>query len=106
MRASICPGCGRTIPGDRQGRCPICQRAADRTRHTPTQRRVYKSALWRKMSALARRRDGNRCVRCGSRSKLSVHHLTSIRDGGDPFALDNLVTLCSRCHAAAERGDP
>lgn len=42
-----------------------------------------------------RKRDGNRCTRCDSTTRLEVHHI------GDRFnhADDNLATLCHDCHA-------
>ena len=47
-----------------------------------------------------RRRD-RICVGCGAEQGLSVHHVVPARLGGSD-AMDNLVTLCSRCHAGAE----
>ena len=44
-------------------------------------------------------RDQCRCLKCGSSNRLTVHHLTPVRDGG-PNTVDNLVTLCESCHRA------
>jgi 5-methylcytosine-specific restriction endonuclease McrA len=41
------------------------------------------------------------CVSCGATSRLSVHHVTPARLGGSD-KMSNLVTLCRRCHDAAE----
>jgi hypothetical protein len=57
---------------------------------------------WQKRRTVVRKRDGNRCVRCGSERKLSVHHIVKPQHGGDD-SLDNLVTLCSRCHGLQHR---
>lgn len=48
----------------------------------------------RKARELAIARDRNRCVDCGKTGRLHVHHL------GEPdnHDLDNLVTVCPRCH--------
>jgi hypothetical protein len=35
---------------------------------------------------------------------LQVHHVTLISEGGERYALDNLITLCSSCHAAQHGG--
>ncbi|MGH3130044.1 MAG: HNH endonuclease [Gaiellaceae bacterium] len=51
--------------------------------------------------ARVKRRDGNRCQRCGSPgtpgNPLQVRHRTRVADGGS-HADSNLVTLCARCH--------
>ena len=50
----------------------------------------------------AMERDGYRCQSCGTDKKLLVHH----RDGSGERSqspnheLDNLVTLCHKCHVA------
>ena len=43
-------------------------------------------------------RDGWRCSKCGKAGRLEVHHRVHLRDGGEPFALENLVTRCRPCH--------
>jgi hypothetical protein len=52
---------------------------------------------WQKLRARAKARDGNRCRRCGARVKLQVHHVVKPQDGGTD-TLENLITLCDRCH--------
>lgn len=42
-------------------------------------------------------RDGWRCQICGSASNLQVHHLQFRSALGDD-TMDNLITLCNRCH--------
>jgi hypothetical protein len=42
---------------------------------------------WQKLRRAARLRDGNRCVRCGSIERLSVHH-----DVAGSNLLDDLIT--------------
>ena len=51
-------------------------------------------------------RDGHKCQCCKGRSKdtkLHVHHIESRKTGGD--APNNLITLCSECHAKYHRGE-
>ena len=48
-------------------------------------------------------RDGYRCVVCGRAGRLEGHHLVALEDGGDPYSLDNVETLCRDCHIAAHR---
>jgi hypothetical protein len=65
--------------------------------------------MWRAIRAAARRRAGERCqamvdgVRCDEHRDLEAHHLTPLRAGGEPFAIDNVVVLCPRHHAELER---
>jgi len=60
---------------------------------------------WKRRRAAVRARDKNRCVRCAETRGLSVHHrIPSWAGGGDE--MQNLVLLCSRCHALAEPRRP
>jgi 5-methylcytosine-specific restriction endonuclease McrA len=54
------------------------------------------SPEWRALRRRAIRRDEGRCVKCGSKMPLQVHHLTYARMGHEQ--LDDLVTLCKACH--------
>jgi 5-methylcytosine-specific restriction endonuclease McrA len=74
--------------------CPHCQRSGA-SRPELNQRR------WKKLSRTVKARDGNACRACGATSNLTVHHIR--RGGGDHSS--NLITLCYRCHAWAERGN-
>jgi len=49
------------------------------------------------------KRDGYKCVKCGSELGLECHHLIWLADGG-PDTLDNVITLCSPCHAGVPSG--
>lgn len=63
-------------------------------------RPFYSSKRWERARFLAKRRDGFKCVECGSRNKLEVHHIKPVRDRPDlAFDLVNLRTLCRDCHA-------
>ncbi|WP_350065887.1 HNH endonuclease [Roseitalea porphyridii] len=66
---------------------------------------VIRDRRWPALRLAAKRRDGWRCVACGQRGpRLEVDHKIPVRD--DPsraFDLDNLQTLCSRCHASKTR---
>lgn len=51
-------------------------------------------------------RDEHKCQCCKGKSKdskLHVHHIESRKTGGD--APNNLITLCSECHAKYHRGE-
>ena len=63
--------------------------------------RGIKTAAWERLVLLAKRRDGWVCRKCDSKpgpdNRLEVHHIQPVADGGPDF-LENLVTLCRRCH--------
>lgn len=46
------------------------------------------------------RRDSWRCQWCGTMSNLEVHHQQS-RSYAGSYTKENLITLCSACHASA-----
>jgi 5-methylcytosine-specific restriction endonuclease McrA len=48
------------------------------------------------------RRDGWRCQSCGSLSNLEVHH-QRFRSQSGQDSEQNLITLCTQCHAAEHR---
>ncbi len=47
-------------------------------------------------------RDGWRCQSCGATNNLQVHHLSARSKLGDD-SLENLITLCARCHSQQHR---
>ena len=53
--------------------------------------RQFNSAL----KTEVRERDENKCVLCGSRKELRVHHIDYDKQNSDSF---NLITLCNHCH--------
>lgn len=65
---------------------------------------VYRSKRWKSVRYLAKRRDGFKCVECGSPGPLEVHHEKPIRTNPElAFDLGNLKTLCRACHARITR---
>ena len=64
---------------------------------------IYRTARWKAVRKLAKDRDDWRCVECGARGRLEVDHIIAIRDGGAPFDLNNLQTLCIVHHARKTR---
>jgi 5-methylcytosine-specific restriction endonuclease McrA len=49
------------------------------------------------------RRDGWKCQSCGAMLHLEVHHRELRSQSGDD-AEQNLITLCTACHAIVHRG--
>ena len=58
--------------------------------------RYMGSTAWRALRRRVVARDQGRCVGCGARGALQVHHLTYQRLGHEDLA--DLVTLCAGCH--------
>lgn len=66
-------------------------------RHRRLPERVY-DAQWRHLRLVVLQRDQGRCQQCGKPGN-EVDHIQSVRLGGKT-TLDNLQTLCKRCHSA------
>ena len=57
---------------------------------------------WLEMRAQVLKRDGYRCTRCGKSSvTLEIHHKVAQHHGG-ATGLENLQTLCQKCHEQTE----
>lgn len=69
---------------------------------------IFYGADWPEICSKVKRRDGNRCTSCGAgaqQNPLHVHHIVPFRKFPNPAeanALENLTTLCPRCHHLAE----
>ena len=48
-------------------------------------------------------RDGWRCQSCSAMSNLEVHHI-KFRSHSGADSEENLITLCTACHARMHRG--
>ena len=59
---------------------------------------LYDHPYWRYIRQFRLWLDGYRCRHCGTLYDLNVHHRQPIKDGGHPYAMDNLITLCEPCH--------
>ena len=63
---------------------------------------VYATQRWAALRLEALRRDGQLCADCAAQGRTNgaelVHHVKPIRDGGDPWALENIKSLCRDCH--------
>jgi 5-methylcytosine-specific restriction enzyme A len=70
-------------------------------RFSPEYRRHLRSPEWRAFRERVQARDGYRCVRCGSRRRLEVDHLTYIRLGHE--RLEDCQTVCHACHGRITR---
>jgi 5-methylcytosine-specific restriction endonuclease McrA len=99
----ICSDCFRSYePWTRnnRGRCRDCLRRYEGAKRARRANRARSSMAWQNARAAARKRDGERCQRCGATEGLEVHHITPLSKGGAEFDLSNLTTLCQECHVA------
>jgi len=60
------------------------------------------SELYEELRQRVLRRDNWRCQDCGTMSNLEVHHKEFRSHSGDDSE-QNLITLCSACHASVHR---
>lgn len=73
--------------------------------------RLRSTWAWTKASRNIKRRDGGLCLACLSRGiaqteGLEVHHIVPVEDAPELLTEEqNLITLCQRCHEAAEHGE-
>lgn len=100
----LCPLHGYWNKKDKDDRCPKCTKQRnkdyDKNKRDLSQKKVYNKKDWYEEARPATLiRDGMRCVKCGSRENLVVDHIVEIKDGGAKYNLDNLQTLCKKCHA-------
>lgn len=72
----------------------------DKRRGSPS-KRGYNSA-WVKFRT-GYLREHPLCVQCEKEGRITpaseIHHIKTLRDGGDKFADDNLMSLCHSCHS-------
>ena len=61
------------------------------------------SSHWKDIRRQRLAMDGFQCSMCGTAKNLEVHHLTYERLGHED--LDDLVSLCKRCHAIVHEKD-
>jgi 5-methylcytosine-specific restriction endonuclease McrA len=87
-----CIDCGKEAIGNKK-RCQRC--------HLRAVQNDYKArsiGTWGLKDKLIRQR-GKRCERCGASSRLEMHHIKRVIDGGKSVP-ENLLLLCPTCHRA------
>ena len=65
--------------------------------------RLLRSRRWAAVRREVLDRDGWRCTSCGRAGRLEVDHREPLGEGGAPYDLSNLQTLCRSCHVAKTR---
>ena len=94
LKVCLTPGCGQLTE---QSRCARCRSRLDRRRN---QASYYQTPGWRSLATACIQRDGN-CLICCSSHRLTANHIVARGDGG-PDTLENLMTMCGRCHSTYE----
>lgn len=65
---------------------------------------IYRTPQWQALRFKAKRRDGWKCVKCGTAGRLEVDHVKPIRTHPElAYELDNLQSLCVPCHSRKTR---
>jgi 5-methylcytosine-specific restriction endonuclease McrA len=57
-----------------------------------------KSKYWKEVRLVVYKRDNYKCVYCGSKEKIQAHHLTYKNHYKEHKNLQDLITLCEKCH--------
>jgi 5-methylcytosine-specific restriction endonuclease McrA len=57
------------------------------------------SSKYKKARLVVLARDGYTCAYCGQ-DATTVDHIQSIKSGGDPVSLDNMIACCKRCNSS------
>ena len=65
----------------------------------PNKTRDFNDPKYKACRRAAKSRDKFKCVLCGSKRRLQVHHIKRWADYPElRYELSNLVTLCYQCH--------
>ena len=60
--------------------------------------RFLKSKYWSIIKAIVLKRDRGQCTVCGSKYRLEIHHTTYKHLYSEHDHLEDLLTLCHKCH--------
>ena len=60
--------------------------------------KYLETPYWKEVSGMVKTRDEYRCRVCNSQLDLVVHHRTYEHRGNEKEHLNDLTTLCRRCH--------
>ena len=100
IRSKLCSKHGKYSVNTTRDKCPSCTKSYDKNVRNKESVKIYNSKQWKKEARPATLlRDGFKCVVCKSKDNLVVDHIKELIDGGDAYNIDNLQTLCKKCHA-------
>ena len=66
--------------------------------------RMARSSEHQRVQREGKKRDYGTCCVCGSKERPEGHHVIEYQYGG-AATLDNIVTLCQKCHKQVHRGN-
>jgi 5-methylcytosine-specific restriction endonuclease McrA len=69
-----------------------------RTRKKNAYALFLRSIYWRDTRKKVLKRDNYTCTKCGCKKNLQVHHLSYEHHGNEHLFLEDLTTLCKKCH--------
>jgi 5-methylcytosine-specific restriction endonuclease McrA len=70
-------------------------------------KRLLGTNRWKNFANEVKRRDGYKCVKCGSTTTLQAHHKIYYQNRYPwDYSIDFLETLCSKCHLIAHKEKP
>lgn len=102
---TICPKCGFIKEGNEK--CPRCSKEYNKSynvfqRDNEVHDSVYNQTRWRELREMALKRSKGLCEMCFKENKIEkadvVDHIKELSDGGEPFDINNLQSLCVRHH--------
>ena len=65
---------------------------------------MARSSEHQRVQREGKKRDYGTCCVCGSKERPEGHHVIEYQYGG-AATLDNIVTLCQKCHKQVHRGN-
>lgn len=95
-------------PATARGRCDFHRKQQERQRSrvrredARARNRLYASKRW-SMVRRHKLRLNPICELCDAALASEVHHRVALEDGGERFAIENLVSCCKPCHSRATR---
>lgn len=106
-RVKICNKHGFYNSLESQRGCPQCSKQYNKqytaTLRAKDRQKIYNSKQWRDVRELALLRDDLICIHCKDKNIITkaecVHHIIYLEnDITLAYTLDNLISLCNKCH--------
>jgi len=95
-------GCSRLAKAGDGGLCSVHKKARhdnySKMRGDKSITRIYGTKAWKLARRMALERDNGWCVMCQKKPAILVDHIKELKDGGSPYDLSNLQSLCHACH--------